>query len=157
MAAILLASCGPVIIYDTRLQPVVDPVRVASVENGRLAIDSTPAGIRGVLELWIETDARTLDHDAVDVPTLRCEAEGLHLPIRIRREEAVCSPVPPSMQDCQRVGGDGEPCDAYFVAGADRCVQMLRAEFQFRHVPKLDGRLTLAFGQRATPVQWARR
>ncbi len=70
MAAILLASCGPVIVYDTRLQPVRDPVLLASVENGWLAIDSTASGVRGVLELWIETHARTLDYVDLYVRTL---------------------------------------------------------------------------------------
>lgn len=154
---VLLASCGPVIVYDTRLQPVQDPVRIASVENGRLAIDSTSAGIRGVLELWIETDARAFDHDPLEVPTLRCDAHGLHLPVRIRREEVVCSPPPPSMQDCRRVGSEGGTCDAYVVSGGDRCIQTVRAEFDFRNVPPLDEHLTLAFGEWSTPVHWARR
>ena len=41
-----ILACGPPVLYDTDLEPVRNPLIVASVENGWMAVDSSEAGVR---------------------------------------------------------------------------------------------------------------
>ena len=59
--SVLVVACGPPVIYDTANRPVRNPLITASVDNGWLAVDSTEAGIRVVVELQLEGPASAAD------------------------------------------------------------------------------------------------
>lgn len=159
LLALACASCGAPVIYDTDLRPVRDARIVAALDQGWLAVDSTEAGARAVLELHIEAPAAVSQYVQLHVPSLRCSSSGTHLPARIRRELPVC-PAPSVGRaacdpDDRRAGRCGTRVDG---AAEAVCLHVVRAEFFFPRMPHLDEESHyFTFGQRADPIRWTRR
>ena len=159
LAAILLvvAGCGPPVVHDTALRPMTNPTLLAAVgEDGWLAIDSTEHGIRGVLELRLETTRPPARPVALHTPKLHCSSEGTHFPVKIRREPPVCWTPPPAARECRPGAGGADVCRGA-EDGRRRCLHVIRAEFHFRHLPALDDRVYFTLGQQSTPARWALR
>jgi len=153
--ALGIAACGPPTLYDTDLRPVRNPIIVASVGNGRLAVDSTDAGVRAVLELHVEGSDAAAEYLALHVPRLHCSASGAHFPVRVRTEEPRCPARAPAADRCARDAAPGT-CAETRVLASPTCLYTVRAEFLFDRVPHLDASHYLTFGQTEAPVVWAR-
>lgn len=154
LVAAASAACAPPTVYDTELRPVRDPIILASVGNGWLAVDSTANGVRAVLEIQVEGSEAAADYVSLHVPRLHCSASGEHLPARVRTEAPRC-PIPPQARpEC--TGGSAGACRAARVLVTPSCLYTIRAEFLFDRVPHLDASHYLTFGQSETPVVWAK-
>lgn len=152
---LLLSACGPPVVRDTSLRPVTDPALLAAVgEHGWLAIDSTEHGARAVLELRLETSGTATPPLALHTPKLHCATEGTHFPVVVRREPPVCWTPPPEAGAC-RMGAEAAGVCRGVADGGRRCLQVIRAEFHFRHLPALDDRVYFTIGQQSTPTRWA--
>lgn len=153
--AVGVTACGPPTLYDTDLRPVRNPIIIASVGNGWLAVDSTEAGVRAVLELQMEGSDAAEEYVALHVPRLHCRASGAHFPARVRTEKARC-PAPTAIQSECVDGASPEACRDALVLASPTCLYTVRAEFLFERVPHLDASHYLTFGQSEAPVVWAR-
>lgn len=151
---IALAACGPPMLYDTDLRPVRDPIIVASVGNGWLAVDSTAAGVRAVLELQMEGSDAAAEYVSLHVPRLHCRT-GAHFPARVRTEQPRCPAGARPPRECAD-GTSSGACDDAPVLASPTCLYTVRAEFLFDRVPHFDASHYLTFGQSETPVVWAR-
>jgi len=152
--ALALAACGPPVIYDTDLVAVRHPLVTASVDNGWLAVDSTEAGIRAVLELRFEGPPETAETLDLHVPALHCALSGQHLPVKLLREEPSCpGPIPVRCLE----GNSSEECERFVEEQQRDCVFTIRAEFLFDAMPHLDDNIHyFTFAQSDKPVRWAR-
>lgn len=150
---VAVAACGPPTIYDVDLHPVHAPRIMASVGNGWFAVDSTAAGIRGVLELQVEGPPAAARYVALHVPALRCSSSGLHQPTRIRREAPTCTtPVPTDA--CSPHEVESGACARMFGPRPETCLHVVRAEFSFDRMPHLDESHYVTFAQTETAVRW---
>ena len=153
---ILVVACGPLVIYDTAHQPVRNPLITASVDNGWLAVDSTEAGIRAVVELHLEGPASTADFVSLHLLRLHCTVSGEHLPAKILLEEPRC-PTPGSSPIRCPEGTSPEECDGMRGEAEPNCLFTIRAEFLFDQMPHLDeNRHFFTFGQTDQPIRWAK-
>lgn len=153
--ALGIAACGPPTLYDTDLRPVRDPIIVASVGNGWLAVDSTDAGVRAVLEMQMEGSEAAAEYVTLHVPRLHCRASGAHFPTRVRTDEPRCPAPAPAAERCDR-DASPETCVGAPVLASPTCLYTVRAEFLFDRVPHLDASHYLTFGQSEVRVVWAR-
>ncbi len=153
----LFAACGPPVIYDTELIPVRNPLITASVENGWLAVDSTEAGYRAVLELQIEGAPVASEYVTLHTPELRCSSRGVHRPVKVLHETPVCTTVQPSALDCSPGQREAGLCQAAVTDETESCLFVVRAEYLFEQVPHLDESHYFTFAQTETPVYWTRR
>jgi hypothetical protein len=149
------ASCGPPTIYDVDLNPVRSPRIIASVGNGWFAIDSTAAGIRGILELQIEGPPAAAEYVALHMPALRCSSAGIHRPIRVRREAPRCT-SPGAAEACTPQDLESGACARMFGPRPETCLHVVRAEFAFERIPHLDESHYVTFAQMESPVRWVR-
>lgn len=151
-----IVGCSQRVIYDTQLRPVRDPVLVASVDYGWLAVDTTGTGARAVLQLEIEAPAEAAEYLERHVPTLRCIADDVHRPTKIRQEAPVCPAAREPLESCTPEDQAAGRC-ALENPAEIRCVHVVRAEFEFEQVPHLDESTHwFTFDQRETEVRWAR-
>ncbi|MDX1579373.1 MAG: hypothetical protein R3266_12880 [Gemmatimonadota bacterium] len=155
-AAAVISGCGPPVLYDTDLQPVRNPLITASVENGWLAVDSTEAGVRAVLELQVEASEIASEYVALHVPTLHCSSRGVHEPAKVRHGQPVCSPPDPALY-CSPTEREAGDCPQALTQLPETCVYTVRAEYAFERVPHLDESHYFTFAQRATPIYWTRK
>ena len=153
---IFVVACGPPVIYDTAHRPVRNPLITASVDNGWLAVDSTEAGIRVVVELQLEGPADAADFVSLHLLRLHCTVSGEHLPAKILQEEPRC-PTPVSRPIRCPEGTPPEECDRIREEAEQSCVFTIRAEFMFDQMPHLDeNRHFFTFGQTDQPIRWAK-
>lgn len=154
-ASLAVASCGPPVLYDTDMRPVRSPIIVASVGNGWLAVDSTSAGVRAVLELQMEAPLESSQFVTLHTPTLHCSSKGEHRPSKVMREEPICRTAEaPSCSPSQRESGQ---CQAMLEQRSLTCLHVVRAEFTFERVPHLTESHYFTFAQTDTPIHWTRR
>ncbi len=153
---VFASACSSAVLYDTRLEPVHEPVLYASLDYARLAIDSTEAGARAVVEMYIEGNEWAGDYLALHVPTLQCASEGTIAPTAIRREAPDCLDEAPSAF-CDETGADSGLCPVRMVGRQSRCLYVVRAEYLLSRIPSVLEQFTLSFGQNATALYWARR
>ena len=152
-----LFACGPPLVYDTDLRPVRDPLLVASVDYGWLAVDSTETGVRVVLQLEFEAPRETSEYLTLHVPALRCATEGIHYPDELRREAPICPSPASDPPDCQVEPGQSGPCPIRAGRNMESCLHVVRAVFYFPRMPHFDDSHYFTFGQTNTPVRWTRR
>lgn len=149
-------ACSPHVVYDTSMQPVRAPLVTASVENGWMAVDSTDAGIRAVLELEMEAPAATAEFVTLHVPRLHCTISGEHMPAKVMREAPRCPTQPLAPARCP-ADFTPEECDRYREEEVPYCTYTVRAEFFFAQMPHLDENTHyFTFAQSDTPVQWVK-
>ena len=154
--AAVSAACSPRMIYDTSLQPVRNPLVTASVENGWLAVDSTDAGIRAVLELEMEAPAATAEFVTLHEPRLHCTVSGEHRPAKWISEAPRCPTPQPQALRCP-AEYTPEECDRFRREEIPLCLYTVRAEFFFSQMPHLDENTHyFTFAQSDTPVEWVK-
>lgn len=142
-------GCASAAVYDTRLEPVDEPLLYADLDYARVAIDSTEAGIRAVAEIRIQANEWAGQYLELHVPTLHCAADGTITPTVLRRERPVCVDRV-ARPECGETGADPAACDVPLIGGDLRCVYVVRAEFLLGRIPERTERFTLTFGQRAS-------
>ena len=156
LCAVAAGACGAPMIYDASMQPVRNPLVVASVDNGRMAVDSTEAGIRAVLELQLEGPGSADEFVEFHVPKLHCTISGEHIPAKVFREKPRCATRPLTTGVCP-TGFTPEECDAYRQQGAETCMYTIRAEFLFAEMPHLDENTHyFTFARTDAPVYWTK-
>ncbi len=156
LSVVVVSACGAPVIYDASLQPVRNPLIVASVDNGRLAVDSTEAGIRAVLELQLDGPGAADEFVQLHVPKLHCTVSGEHIPSKVLREEPKCASRPIMTVSCP-TGFTPEECDAYRQQETELCTYTIRAEFLFAEMPHLDENTHFfTFSRTDSPVYWTR-
>ena len=153
---LLVTCCGPPTLIDVDGRRIEHPVLIAAVDGGWLAVDSSRTGIRALLQVQLETP-----HHQVHRPDLRMTRVTLRLgtgrafrPDRIRWEGATCWLGIPERIECQGIYGRGEPCKRRVSPREDLCVQVLRAEFVLRQLPKPADSAALTIGESITPLRW---
>lgn len=156
LVGVSAAGCGPPVIFDTDLRPVRNPVIMASVGSGWLAVDSTEAGVRAVLEVQLEGPTAAADYVTLHVPRLHCRLSGEHYPARVRNSEPRCPAPGPPPSACIE-GSSPEACRSSEEVVQQTCLYTVRAEFLFERIPHLDESHFLTFGQSDVPVVWAKR
>lgn len=151
-----MAACGPPTIYDAAFEPVREPLLIADLGDGWLAMDSTDAGLRAVLQVEVPVGAEDGEPRLARELGLRCRSRGLDLPVRVRQEPPICEPAPPRRWECLSRFGDPEICRHYSTART-RCYAVVHAEFLFRSVPEPNDSVFLIVGDRPlSAVHWSR-
>jgi len=154
-AGLLSLTCRPPTLIDPLGRPVPRPMLVASIENGRIVIDSSAAGVRAVAEL-----TRTLPDSAHQgegtVPLLRCSGRASPLaPHRVRIEPVTCHDGTTGA-GCDRPGQANAPCGYPNSRIARSCSQVLHLEYRLDAVPSAGDSLTLQLGDRISRSRWTR-
>ena len=106
LLAWLISGCGPPILYDADRRPVRDPLMMASLEGGWLAVDSAADGLRAVLELQVSAPYGHVGSWVLSGLQL-WTGSGLPVePSRIRQGEVHCWPSIPDAVHCRESNGD---------------------------------------------------
>lgn len=148
------AACATHTIYDTYGVAVRNPLVTATVDNGWLAVDSTDAGIRAVVELQLESPSAADEFVELHVPKLHCTVSGDHVPWRLVRELPRCTSRPIGALACP-TGATPEECDRLRQAEEQVCIYTIRAEFLFAEMPHLNENTHFfTFAQVDAPVRW---
>jgi len=154
-AGLLSLTCRPPTLIDPLGRPVARPMLVASIETGRIVIDSSAAGVRAVAEL-----TRTLEDSAHQaegtVPLLRCSGRSSPLaPHRVRTEPITCHDGPTGA-GCDRPRQASTPCGYPNSRIARSCSQVLHLEYRLDAVPSVGDSLSLQLVDRISRSRWKR-
>lgn len=156
LLAFSVAGCGSPALIDVDGRPIRRPLLIARLADGWVAVDSSAAGARAVLELRAETPRD-------DVPPW--QVGGLHLqfssgeplkPARMRCDAPKCCPPrpqsaePPTEREVPEVE---EPAEEV-AEGA--CLHVMRAEFRLPRVPTPADSVALKVGESVTLLAWQR-
>ena len=127
---------------------------VASVENGRIAIDSSDHGVRAVVELTRMLPSPTYQGEG-SVPRLRCSGGKSALaPVRMQSEPVRCR-EPATGPDCARPG-QSSSCPYQNARFEEPCSQVLHLEYRLDAVPSVGDSLALQLGDRISRSRWTR-
>src|SRR5438309_8266502 len=108
-AGLLSMACQPPTVIDPLGHPVSRPMIVASIENGRIVIDSSATGVRAVAELTLTLQDSAHQGEGT-VPLLRCSGRSSPLaPHRVHTEPVKCHDGPIGA-GCARAGQGSVPC-----------------------------------------------
>jgi hypothetical protein len=145
------AGCGTPMLYDVAGQPLKEPEFIAQAGGLWLAVDSSAAGVRAVVE--IQVAAPDGQKQAWDVSGLRLwTGKGPALaPARVRQSNVRCWPQAPKGGRCRGNPNDPESCTWQMQPGEAECYYTLCAEFALEQLPdpaepvvlNLDGSLTV--------------
>jgi hypothetical protein len=137
-------------LYDCAGQLITYPAMMAPVHGGWVAIDTSDAQVRAVIELQIPaTDPLVSANQA---PTLQLRV-GSALPMdpsRVRIGELSCHFVVPENGECRVPQSDAKQC--LYGVPKERCYYPVRAEFSLDEVPLLDDMVVLRVGDSQTHV-----
>jgi hypothetical protein len=145
------AGCGMPVLYDTAGQPVEEPELMAQVGGLWLAVDSSEAGVRAVLEIQVAAPGgqiRTWDVAGLKLWTGSGPALS---PARVKRSNVRCWPDAPRGVPCRTDPDDPQACVWQMQPGEAECYYILCAEFALEQLPKptepivlnMDGSLTV--------------
>ena len=153
-AGVLSLTCRPPALIDPMGRPVNQPLRLASIEYGRIVIDSSSERIRAVLELT-RSLPDSIDQEAPSIPLLRCSARtSLLAPVGIRREPVTCRRA--LMDGGCAAPGQGNACAYRNSRLGQFCSQVLHIEYRLDVVPSVGDSVTLELGDRVSHGRWAR-
>jgi hypothetical protein len=149
LSALWSAGCGQKF-YDVSGSPLGATLVTAPIENGWIAVDSTAAGARAVLQLEAEAEHGTLPWDLAEMALLF--GSDTIPPTRMRSEEsAVCRRVTRPVQS---------PNEREVAELADRdevvevCDHVVRAEFILPAVPTPADSVVLRLAETTIPLRW---
>ncbi|UCC71897.1 MAG: hypothetical protein JSV86_16225 [Gemmatimonadota bacterium] len=135
---VLLAAavaCGPPVLYDTAGRPVKDPMLMAQVDGLWLAVDSSAAGVRAVLEVQVVAPGGQLKSwDRTDLELWTGAAVPLS-PARLREGNVRCWPTSPWGARCRTNTVDESACAPQMQPREAECYYILCAEFALERVP----------------------
>src|SRR6266571_2539965 len=146
-AGLLSVGCRPPALIDPLGHPVSRPMLVASLEDGRIVIDSPGDGVRAVVELMRTLPDSTYRGEGA-IPWLRCSARGSPLaPFRARSEPVTCHE--PTGAGCARPEQPNSRIEG-------TCSQVLHLEYRLDAVPSVGDSLALQLGSRISRSHWTR-
>lgn len=152
-AGLVSLACRPPTLIDPLGRPVFRPLLVASVDYGRLVIDSSSDGIRAIVELTRMLPDSTYER-AGTVPLLRCSARGTLLaPVRASSEPMTCNPRP-TAAGCTRAGQTNVPCDYPNNRIVRACSQVLHLEYRLDAAPSVGDSVTVQLVDRVSRSRW---
>ena len=153
-AGLLSVGCRPPALIDPLGHPVSRPMLVASLENGRIVIDSSSDGVRAVVELMRTLPDSTYRGEGA-IPWLRCSARGSPLaPFRARSEPVTCHE--PTGAGCARPEQPNISCAQPNRRIEGTCSQVLHLEYRLDAVPSVGDSLALQLGSRISRSHWTR-
>jgi len=156
LLAFSVAGCGSPALVDVDGRPLRRPLLIARLADGWVAVDSSAAGARAVLELRAETPRD-------DVPPW--QVGGLHLqfssgqplkPARVRCDAPKCSPPRPQSAEPPTEREVPEVEETAETVAEETCLHVVRAEFRLPQVPTPADSLTLKIGESVTLLAWQR-
>lgn len=149
------AGCGAPMLYDVAGQPLKEPELIAQAGGLWLAVDSSAAGVRAVVE--IQVAAPDGQKQAWDVSGLRLwTGKGPALaPARVRQSNVRCWPRAPKGGRCRGDPNDPETCTWQMQQGEAECYYMLCAEFALDQLPNPAEPVVLNMGGSLTVLQLA--
>ncbi len=153
-AGLLSVGCRPPALIDPLGHPVSRPMLVASLEDGRIVIDSSGDGVRAVVELMRTLPDSTYRGEGA-VPLLRCLGRAPLAPHRVHTEPITCRDGPTGA-GCDRPGQANPPCGYPNSRIARLCSQVLHLEYRLDAVPSVGDSLALQLGSRISRSHWTR-
>ncbi len=152
---LLPLACRPPALIDPLGLPVSRPILVASIEYGRIVIDSSGEGVRAIVELTRMLPDSTYREEGT-VPLLRCPPrESPRAPIRARSEPVTCHDVR-SGTGCDRPGQPNTACGYGNRPLAHSCSRVVHLEYRLSATPSVGDSLTLQLGDRISRARWTR-
>ena len=156
LVGLYLAGCGPPILVDVDGRPIKHPALIASADGGWIAVDTSCARIRAVLELRIETPDRHLRPSDLGFLTLRFGADRPLWPARFQREAPTCSPAGREWLECLRIYDDTRECKRRGLPREEVCLHLVRAEFVLHRLPSPSDSAVLRIGESTARLRWRR-
>ncbi|UCF19972.1 MAG: hypothetical protein JSU87_00745 [Gemmatimonadota bacterium] len=156
LIASIAVGCGPPVMYDVDGQPIREPLFMAALEGGWLAVDSSAAGVRAVLELEV---AASGERETLAGPgeLQLWTGSGLPLePARLRQGEVECWPKLPSSVRCREGRGSNQACVQEVQGVGRECRYTLCAEFRLAELPRSHDPLVVNIGGSLTILQLRR-
>jgi hypothetical protein len=153
--ALALAGCAKPALVDADGQPLSQPLLVASIDNGWVAVDSSQSGIRAVLEL--RTEERGSDRRGLELFGLQLRfANDLIPPSRLQcQDPTTCRMVSKPVASPEE-GGYEESADPREEAVTEVCINIVRAEFELPRAPTPSDSVALIVGESTTLLRWRR-
>ena len=150
---VLPIACRPPALIDPLGRPVPRPILVASIEYGRIVVDSSGEGVRAIVELTRMLPDSTYREEGT-VPLLRCPPRESPLPlIRVRTEPVTCHEVR-SGTGCDRPGQPNSPCTYVNRPRAHSCSRVVHLEYRLNATPSVGDSVTLQLGDRISRARW---
>jgi len=145
------AGCSTPMLYDAAGKPVKEPELIAQAGGLWLAVDSSAAGIRAVVEIQVAAPGgqkRTWDVAGLRLWTGSGPALS---PVRVRQSNVRCWPDAPRGAQCRVNPEDPKACVWQMQPGEAECYYVLCAEFALEQLPdptepvvlNMDGSLTV--------------
>ncbi len=155
LLVLLAAACGPPMLYDPAGQPVREPEFVAQAGGLWLAVDSSAAGIRAVVEIQMaapEGRIQTWDRTGLKLWTGSGPAIS---PVRLRQGSVRCWPTAPRGVPCGANPDDPRVCRWQVEPLGAECYYIVCAEFTLERLPDPADPVVLNMGGSLTVLQLA--
>lgn len=152
-AALPSFACRPPALIDPLGRPVSRPLLTASIEYGRIVVDSSGEGVRAIVEVTRMLPDSAHREDGT-VPLLRCSGRSL-APVRASSEPVTCNERL-AAAGCARAGQATVPCEHPNTRIGRSCSQVLHLEYRLDAVPNVGDSLALNLGDRITRSRWTR-
>jgi len=128
------AACGPPVIYDTHGRAVSEPEYMAAVDGGWLAVDSSAAGIRAVLELKVAApEGRAVTWEPAGLQLWTGKSYPV-LPTRLKQGALRCWPTT-GRAPCRGNAAELDGCPVDVRREQQDCYYTLCAEFPLAELP----------------------
>lgn len=145
LLAAAVVGCGTPAMYDCAGVAITYPAMMAPVDGGWVAVDTSGARVRAVIELQIPASEADLSGWSAPQLQLRVASGETLEPSRLRVGDRSCRFMVPDQGRCQNLQGDPKHC----VSGVpeERCFYAIRAEFHLAEIPELSQLAVLRVGE----------
>jgi len=153
LLALCLPACAP------QLQPLdgsaLHPIgQLQAIENGWVAFDSCASGIHAQVEMRVEAAVRHVQPPDLERIALRWSSSDRWRTGQVRVEGPFCNWQGPVRAQEHRTVQMDDRLDIVDYGADQRCLYVVRAQFDLDRLPALGDSVTVAYGQHLTYLAW---
>jgi len=153
LLALGLAACTPQFQHldGTALHPIAPPL---AIDKGWLVVDSSARGVQALVELQLETedlDVHPLDLERI---SLRFSSSDRWQSGRVRVEGPICAWSGSGRLQEPRTGSPDHEVNRVQYGGEQRCMYIVRAQFDLDRLPTPGDSVVVSYGQHLTHLAW---